>query len=321
VTLVKRPLLVVAFAVVLPIAIRVLLALWVWPATSPLDERQFARYLGIETVADIAVWAAAGGAIVWLIQRAARGERDQRRLGHFAEVALLAGGLAHEIRNHLNVMGTCISLVRKSVGAQDRELLERIEKLDQAAGELDELVTNFLTLARPAKDKLEPIELSALAAEVAEFLSLDLEQSHVEVRLEATPGVPPVIGDRGKLRRVIMNLLVNARQAMPEGGEISVRVRSSGTRVYLDVEDTGCGIPPEDKPRVFEAFFSTKSEGTGLGLAVVKRTIQDLGGTINFESEVGRGTAFHIALPTAGRRKTTMRQLDTLPPQTAGAAQ
>ena len=159
------------------------------------------------------------------------------------------------------------------------------------------------------KDKPEQVDVAELAAEVVEFLSFDFEEAAVAVRVETAPGVPPVIGDRRKLRHVIVNLLVNARQAMPMGGQATIRIRPAGAHVRLDIEDTGCGIPAEDQPRVFEAFFTTKSEGTGLGLAVVKRTIEDLGGAISFASEVGRGTSFHVLLPASGRYEATMRQL------------
>jgi two-component system, NtrC family, sensor histidine kinase HydH len=309
----KHPLVVVAGAVVLLVAVRLATAFGTWRSVLPEDRGQFHRYLWIETIADIAVWVVVGGVIVWLNRRSAKAASDRRRLEHLAEMALLSGGLAHEIRNHLNALGTYVSLLRKSAGTQDDGLLGQVEKLEQVASELDELVTDFLTLARPVKDKLEQVKLAELAAEVAEVLSLDLEQSRVEVRVEAAPGIPPVVGDRGKLRRVILNLLINARQAMLEGGRVAVRVRPSGRQVQLDVEDTGCGMPPEDQARVFEAFFSTKSEGTGLGLAVVKRTIEDLGGTISFESQVGRGTTFHILLPSAGQYEATMRELGRQP--------
>lgn len=306
---VKHPLVVVVGSVLLLLAIRAGIASWVSSGMQAPERQQFLHFLWLETTLDLAVWIAAGGVIAWVVLRAEKMERDRRRLEHLANMALLSGGLAHEIRNHLNALGTYISLLRKAAGQENSELLQRITKLEQATTALDELVNDFLTLTRPLKDNLERVDLTELAGEVAEFLSLDLEQSCVEVHVEADRGVAPVVGDRGKLRRVILNLFVNARQAMPQGGEISVRVRSSDSQVALDIADTGCGIPPEEQPRVFEAFFSTKSEGTGLGLAVVKRTIEDLGGTISFESEVGRGTTFRIALPAAAQYQTTMRRL------------
>lgn len=305
----KLPLVVVAGAAALMLAIRLAAASWMWAGVLSADKGPFYRYLWLESLGDVALWIAAAGAMAWLHRRAAEAEGGRTRYEHLSEMALLSGGLAHEIRNHLNALGTYISLLRKSAPAPNDAWLAQVEKLEQVLTELDELVTDFLTLARPVKDKLEQVDLAKLAAEVREFLTLDFEQSHVDVRLETARGVPPVIGDRGKLRRAILNLLVNARQAMPEGGTITLRLRSSGSQVQLDVEDTGCGIPPEEQPRIFQPFFSTKAEGTGLGLAVVKRTIEDLGGHVGFESEVGRGTTFHVVLPSAEQYDAAMRRL------------
>jgi len=306
---VKRPLAIVAGAVTLLVVIRIAVAFWAWPSGAPGERLQLFRYLWIETIADITIWLAAAGAIAWFARRAAEVESDRRRLEHLAHVAMLAGGLAHEVRNHLNALGAYISLLRKAAPSADGELVQGIEKLEHVSTGLDELLTDFLTFARPVKDQLEQVDLAKLAREVIDFLAVDLEQSHVEARVEVAPNVPPVVGDRGKLRRVILNLLVNARQAMPQGGMAIVRLRPCGGQVQLEVEDTGCGIPPEEQPRIFEAFFSTKDDGTGLGLAVAKRTIEDLGGQIGFESRPGCGTTFHIALPTAAEHEATMRRL------------
>lgn len=309
----KHPLVIVIGAVVLLLVVRAIAAFCTWANVSSADQHHFLQYLWIETLVDIAICLAAGGAFAWSAHLTAVVDSERKRLEHLAQVAVLAGGLAHEIRNHLNAFGTCLSLLRKSARQPDGELLGGIEKLEQVVTELDELLTNFLTLARPLRDKLEQVDLEELAKEVVEFLAIDLEQAHVAVWVEAASGVSPIIGDRGKLRRVILNLLVNARQAMPQGGTVVVRLSARGGQVQLDVEDNGCGIPPVEQPRVFEAFFSTKEEGTGLGLAVVKRTVEDLGGEISFESRPGCGTTFHIMLPNALQHEAAMRRLGRRP--------
>lgn len=304
---------IVAVAIVLGLGVRILVVLWAWPGGVPENRGELSWYLLIETVSNLIVWLAAGGVIVWLARRAAKVESDRRRLEHLAQVALLTGGLAHEVRNHLNAFGANLSLLRQSAGQSNGELPKRIEKLEHTATALDELMDDFLTLTRPVKDNLEQVDLAALANEVIEYLSMDLEQAQVQVRVDAATDIPRVVADRGKLRRVILNLLVNARQAMPKGGTAIVRLRSRGGKVQMDVEDSGCGIPPEDRSRIFEAFFSTKDDGTGLGLAVVKRTIEDLGGHISFDSTPGCGTTFHITLPNAAHHEATMRHLGRPP--------
>ena len=305
----RQPLAVLGGAVALLILLRTIITIWAWFGILPEDQRFFFRYVAIEAIADAAILAVASGVIIRFARQAAKTEREQRRSEHLSDMALLSGGLAHEIRNYLNGLGTCISLFRKSAEKYDGDLLARIEKLQHVVSDLDELLSDFLTLTRPLKDKLEEIDLTELVNEVVDFLSLDFEQSHVEVRVDAKAGVPRMRGDRGKLRREILNLLVNARQSMPDGGSVLVRLHAGGGKVWLDIEDTGCGISPNDQPRIFEAFFSTKSEGSGLGLAVVKRTIDDLGGTISFESQVGRGTSFHILLPSVRQYEARMRHL------------
>jgi len=163
------------------------LPFWAWPVGSPDEQRQFFQYLWIETIADIVVGLAAAGAIAWLARRAAELESNRRRLEHLARVAMLAGGVTHEVRNHLNAIGAYTSLLRKSAGSPDGELAQGIEKLDRVSTALDELQTDFLTFTRPVKDDLEQVNLAELAREVIDFLALDLEQTHVEARVEAAP--------------------------------------------------------------------------------------------------------------------------------------
>jgi signal transduction histidine kinase len=254
-----------------------------------------------------------GGAVAaWRVLRRQQ-EHEHRRLrrDHLAEVGALASGLAHEMRNYLNAMRTHVALLRKTAESDAQgcqKCGQRIHRLEETTGSLEELLADFLTFARPIADRLEEVAVEELIGEVADFVGLDLEQAGVDLRLEINPGLSPVYVDRAKLKRAILNLLVNARQATPEGGTISLRVDMDDDRVVIEIADTGCGISDEDRPRMFESFFSTKAEGVGLGLAIVKRTIEDMSGTVDFESTVGRGTKFRIVLPSAAR---TRRALDS----------
>lgn len=243
----------------------------------------------------------------WLTSRARRREREQARVEHLAEVGLLAGGLAHEIRNTLNAMHSQIALLRKQLPPEAGTACQRTGQLERAVAELEELVGQFLAFARPAKDQPEDVDLAGLIGELVDFVALDLEQGRVQAVTELAPHLPPVYVDPGKLKRALLNLLINARQAMSEGGRLTVRAGPGDPgQVVIEVRDTGCGIPTEDRPRIFQTFFSTKPGGTGLGLAVVKRTVEDCGGRVTFDSEVGRGTTFRISLPTAERRRVSL---------------
>jgi two-component system sensor histidine kinase AtoS len=236
-----------------------------------------------------------------------RRDRKQAQAEHLAQLGLLAGGLAHEIRNTLNAMHSQIALLRKHLGTEDGSpAAERVRQIERAVVELEELVNDLLAVARPPKDQPEDVDLAGLVREVLDFMALDLERAQVQVVTELAADLPAVYVDAGKLKRALLNLVLNARQAMPDGGTLTLRVRPADRRqVVIEVSDTGCGIPADDRPRIFQTFFSTKPGGTGLGLAVVKRTIEDFGGRISFDSAVGLGTTFRICLPVPRQRRPT----------------
>lgn len=223
-------------------------------------------------------------------RRAKRARED-----HLTEVALLAGGLAHEIRNHLHALQSRVGLLRKSLTDND-VALKRLEKLDEIADGMEQLLSNFLTLARPADHEMQMVNLAELIREVIEFEQLDLDRLGIRVELELDDSLRLHI-DRGKLKRALLNVVVNARQAMPNGGLLRVTCRRVRNGVRISIEDQGVGIPPDVLPRVFESYFTTKPEGSGLGLAIVRRTVEDFGGRVVCRSTLGRGTTITIELP------------------------
>jgi signal transduction histidine kinase len=278
-------------------------------------------YWLLDTIGTAVLLLATAAGCVWLTRRAHRQQHERAHGEHLAQIGLLAGGLAHEIRNTLNAMYSQIALLRKHLSSVDGPACHRIDQIERAVIDLEELVGTFLAFARPAKDQLVEVDLTELLAGLLDFLALDLEQGRVQLRTEMAVNLPPLYADAGKLKRALLNLIINARQAMPEGGTLTVRAwPSERDEVLLEISDTGCGIPEEDQPRVFQTFFSTKPEGTGLGLAIVKRTIEDLGGRITFDSQVGRGTTFRISLPPAQRRRALLERQARSRPQEEPAA-
>ena len=298
--------------------------LFTWQVMAGPQASQFSRLAWFEMGLDIFV-VTAGGILVWRLLRVER-VRERRRIQreHLAEVGALASGFAHEMRNFLNAMRTHVALLSKTARSRSNECEkceERIRRLEESTASLGELLNDFLTFARPLEDRLEDIRVGELIGEVADFVELDMEQAGVELSVEVASQVPPVYGDRAKLKRAILNLLVNARQAMVEGGTVSVRVTSEADSVTIEIADTGQGIPKEVRSRLFESFFSTKAEGAGLGLAIVKRTIDDHAGTIQLDSHVGRGTSFIITLPSSDpSRKRSRGARRRLPEDIAMAA-
>jgi two-component system NtrC family sensor kinase len=262
-----------------------------------------------DTIGTALLLVATTAGCYWLAGRARRWKQEQAHGEHLAQMGLLTGGLIHEIRNTLNAMHCQIALLRKYLPSEAGPASQQIVPIERAICDLEELVAEFLAFARPVKDQLEEVNLAALIGELLDFIALDLEQGRVSTVTDVAPNLPPIYVDTGKLKRAFLNLFINARQAMSEGGILTVRARPSRRgEITIEVSDTGHGIPEAERPRIFQTFFSTKPDGTGLGLAIVKRTVEDLGGQISFDSEVGRGTTFRISLPTAERRRAILER-------------
>jgi signal transduction histidine kinase/HAMP domain-containing protein len=165
---------------------------------------------------------------------------------------------------------------------------------------LDEVVQGFLKFSRPEELNLEPTDLSVLVHEVAEVVDPQARDAGVQVEVECPPDLPRISGDRPVLRQALLNLALNACQAMPNGGTLRFRGRPvADRRVSLTVEDTGVGIPPEHLPRIFDLYFTTREEGSGIGLSMVYRAIQLHDGSIEVQSTPGHGTVFTLTLPQA----------------------
>lgn len=291
------------------LTLRITVAAWVYNQAPATMHAEFLAPWLLETALTAALFIATIAGCYCLTSRARRREREQLHVEHLAEVGFLAGGLAHEIRNTLNAMHSQVALLRKHLPPEIEFAHHRTGQLERAVVELEELVGDFLAFARPAKDQLEEVDLAGLIGGLLDFASLDLEQSHVTAETKLAPELPHVYVDASKLKRALLNLLINARQAMPEGGTLTVGAAPGEPgEVVIEVRDTGCGIPEEDRPHIFQSFFSTKPGGTGLGLAVVKRTVEDFGGRVTFDSTAGCGTTFRISLPIAERRRITLER-------------
>jgi signal transduction histidine kinase len=268
----------------------------------------------LRTIAIAIVWSCFAVQLVLLAvavrmaMRIVQGDRRRHaaegRTQHLAEIALMSGGLAHEVRNQLHALQTRVSLLRKAL-AGNESALARVDKLDEIADGMEQLLTDFLTLARPAKDELEQLDPAEVIREVVDFERLDLDRSAIQVALELQNGLRLLV-DRGKLKRALLNIVVNARQAMPNGGELRIRCVQERNSIRIEISDNGEGIPADVLPRIFDSYFTTKSQGSGLGLAVVRRTIEDFGGQVNCTSTVGKGTTITITLPDGSRRAASI---------------
>jgi signal transduction histidine kinase len=216
----------------------------------------------------------------------------------FAEVGALAAQVAHEIKRPLAGIKSAMELITQEYAMSDaeRSLLSRVEDELQ---HVDETLRDLLSLARPVGLNTQTLDLHGVINGALARLSGLPGADRVTVARDYDPTVPVVTGDAMRLEQAILNLCVNAVEAMPEGGRLTIATRSGDGTVDVDVSDTGVGIPSENLDRILKPFFSTKQLGTGLGLPLVARVVAAHGGRLRVESEVGRGTTFHIHLPVA----------------------
>ena len=233
-------------------------------------------------------------------------DQAQRLRDQYAEIAQLAGGLAHEIRNPLSTMRLTLDLLaedfRGAESDRDRRALQKIDRVRKESHRLEGLLEDFLRLVRVGGLDLKPTDLNAVVEDVRDFCEPQSLAQGIVTRIQLDPELPPVPLHVDSFKQAMLNLIRNAQNAMPSGGELILRTRRrpddpGGAR--LDVIDTGVGIPPEDRPRVFDAFFSTRARGTGLGLPMTRRIVEAHGGTIELDSEPGKGTQFSLLLPAA----------------------
>jgi len=228
---------------------------------------------------------------------------EQLRLSEkMAAIGLLAAGVAHEVNTPLTGISsfTQMLLERSEPGDPRTELLEKIERQTFRAAKI---VNSLLNLARPSGGEAAPVDINTIIGDVLSLLEHQFRMSKIQVRRELSPDPVVVRGMEYKLQQVFLNLFLNARDAMPKGGWLSVATRVQPDGAVVEVSDTGVGIPSEHLGRIYDPFFTTKAEGrgTGLGLSVTYGIVQEHGGTLACESDSGQGTRFRLVLPLAER--------------------
>ena len=225
----------------------------------------------------------------------------------FNAVKLLAAGVAHEIGNPLNALNIHLQLlVRELRTLPDDEKRGELENLVSVARveveRLDTIITQFLRAVRPTKPVLEPEVPTGVLQETLQLLEKDFENRRIAVSVDIPAEIPTVHLDRAQIKQVFFNLIKNALDAMPDGGTLKVVFSVGDVFVEIAFMDSGGGIKSEDMGRVFEPYHTTKATGTGLGLMIVQRIVEEHGGEIEVLSKPGEGTCFKIRLPRSERR-------------------
>jgi signal transduction histidine kinase len=233
----------------------------------------------------------------------------EKLLAQYTEIARLAGALAHEIKNPLSTIRLNMELLAEDLEEAQtpaqRRAVKRIDVMQRECQRLQDLLDSFLNFAKVRRLNLQPTDLNREIGEALDFFAPEAAAAGVEIVRFLDPELPRVLLDGESFRGALFNLLLNAKQAMPDGGQIVVRTSVRGGHVVLDVIDTGCGMDEHTAAHMFEAFFSTKPGGSGLGLPTTANIIEAHGGRIHVQSEVGHGTKFTIELPVPARLATT----------------
>jgi signal transduction histidine kinase len=221
----------------------------------------------------------------------------------YAELAELAGGFIHEFKNHLSTLGLNLQLLAEDFGEpetpRERRALDRVRRLQGECDRLVEVSNDFLRFARLRDLDLRPTCLRSVIEEMIDFFGPTARQANVELTTYLPADLPAVPLDGELFKQALLNLLLNAEQAMPQGGELILQACAEDGGVRLDLIDTGAGMTAEQRDKVFQPFYTTKAGGSGLGLPTTKRIVEAHGGSIEVQSEPGRGTKFTIRLPAA----------------------
>jgi two-component system, NtrC family, nitrogen regulation sensor histidine kinase GlnL len=237
-------------------------------------------------------------------------EEDLKRADRLATVGTLAAGLAHEIRNPLGGIKGAAQLLRRSFDEQP-QLREYTDIMIREVDRVNQLIEHLLDLSRPAQLTFAPINIHEILDDVLLLEGQAVSNKDIAIKKIFDPSLPPIRGDRVRLTQVFLNLVKNAFQAMNRGGTLTVmtrletdfHIRERGTArnrlIWIDIADEGSGIKEQDLPQIFSPFFTTKNNGTGLGLATSYAIVKEHGGLIRVESSEGKGTTFKVSLVVA----------------------
>jgi len=236
-----------------------------------------------------------------------------RRAENLASLTTLAAGVAHEIKNPLGAISIHLQLLRKALDKkgkqQERAALtdKYFSVINEEVDRLNSIVVDFLFAVRPMSLELCEGDLNKLVGELGEFIRAELEQSNIRLLLELDEKLPPVLFDERYMKQVLLNLIKNAQAAMPNGGLLTIATLGSDSEVRISVCDTGTGISQENLKKIFEPYFTTKGNGTGLGLTLVYKIVREHQGEMSVDSREGEGTDFEIILPVYQKKQRLIK--------------
>jgi signal transduction histidine kinase len=234
------------------------------------------------------------------VKRVVRLERRARDAERLAELGTLTGGLAHEIKNPLSTVQLNLQLLAEDLTPDNpaySRIVNRLRTVQKETSRLRDILEDFLRYAGKLELDRQPTDLNELLEELVDFFLPQAQAQKARVRLKRSeqPIVAPV--DAKLIKQAVLNLMLNALQAMPEGGELILSTAQRDGQALVDVIDTGRGIPPDAIDKIFQAYYTSKKGGTGLGLAMAQRIVKEHGGELSVTSEPGKGSDFTLRLP------------------------
>ena len=246
--------------------------------------------------------AMASLAAVSLYRRLLRSERRARQAERLAELGTLTGGLAHEIKNPLSTVQLNLQLLQEDLSPDNPafgRIINRLNLVHRETSRLGDILDDFLRYAGKLELDRHPVDLNLLVEELVDFFTPQAQSHRVQARWKPSPQPVMVSADPKLIKQAVLNLMLNAVQAVSErkGGELILSASANDGEAVIDVIDTAGGIPAEALASIFDAYYSTKKGGTGLGLAMARRIAEEHGGRITVSSEVGKGSDFRLHLP------------------------
>jgi two-component system sensor histidine kinase HydH len=235
-------------------------------------------------------------------RRIARLQAKAQSVQRWAEVGTFTGGLAHEIKNPLSTVLLNLQLLQEDLDSTDpaySRLSARLSTVSREAARLRDILDDFLRFAGKLELRKAKVDLNAVLEELVDFFTPQAQLSRVQLRFNPRSSPVMVEVDPRLIKQTILNLLINALHAMPNGGELILTAGTTENSAVVDVIDTGSGIPAEAIDKIFQAYYSTKKGGTGLGLAMAQRIVREHGGQLSVSSEPGKGSDFRLTLPLA----------------------
>jgi signal transduction histidine kinase len=265
-----------------------------FPDKSPVEETRIPSCSSLEAIAE---------SFRKMHQGLLEYEEEKSRLENVEITKRLAAGIAHEIKNPVNTVGLILDYIQTNFSPDDPEKRYEFFKLaDNMKNELRRInrtVEGFLRLTKPNVFQFEKVDINSIIRDTASLFDPERVKQGVEIKLELAPELPLIKADRDKMNQVFSNLIINALEAMPRGGELKITTASvnGGDVIEVRVSDTGIGIPPEDTGKIFSPYYTTKKQGFGIGLPLIHSIIHGHQGKISINPERKKGTEFVILLP------------------------